>query len=56
MKQSNVIVREKLVVGYWELTPMESGAGFSAPQDTATGKVKKYIPAANKQRTSWWTE
>ena len=34
MKRVKVIVRAKLVVGYWELIPMESGAEFSALQDT----------------------
>ena len=41
MKQSNVIVQAKFVVGYWELIPMESGAGLLAPQDTATVMVTK---------------
>ena len=39
MKQGNVIVREKLVVGYWELIPMESGAELLDPQETATVRV-----------------
>ena len=30
-KQSKAIVQEKLVVGYWELIPMESGDELSAP-------------------------
>ena len=32
INQGKVIVRAKLVVGYWELIPMESGAELSAPQ------------------------
>ena len=39
MNRGKVIVRAKLVVGYWELISMESGAEFSAPQDTATVRV-----------------
>ena len=31
MNQGNVIVREKFVVGYWELIPMEPGAELLAP-------------------------
>ena len=34
-----MIVRAKLVVGYWELIHMESGAELSAPQDIATVRV-----------------
>ena len=39
MKRGKVIVRAKLVIGYWELVPMESGAELSALQDTATVRV-----------------
>ena len=39
MQQGKVIVRAKLVVGYWELIPMASGAEFSAPHDTTTVRV-----------------
>ena len=35
---------------------MESGDEFSALQETATVMVAKEITAANKQKTSWWTE
>ena len=56
MKQGKVIVQEKWVVGYWELIPMESGAGLSAPQDTATVRVSEERQAAKKQRNCWWTE
>ena len=41
MKQGKVIVQAKLVVGYWELIPMESGAVLLDPQDTATVRVTK---------------
>ena len=39
MKQGKVIVRENLVVGYWEFIPMKSGDEFSAPQDMSTFRV-----------------
>ena len=41
MKRGKVIVRENLVVGYWEFIPMESGAELLAPQDTATVRVSE---------------
>ena len=56
MKRVKVIVRAKLVVGYWELIPMESGAEFLAPQDTAPVRVAVERRAAKKQRNHWWTE
>ena len=56
MNRSKVIVIAKLVVGYWDLIPMESGTGFSVPNDTYTVRVETEIPTAKKQRTSWWTE
>ena len=49
MKQSKVIVREKLVVGCWELITMESGAELLAPQDIATVIVSEERPPTNKQ-------
>ena len=39
MKQGTVIFQSKLVVGYWELIPMKSGAGLLALKDTATVRV-----------------
>ena len=51
-----MIVQEKLVVGYRELIPMESGAELSAPQNTATFRVAEERPAAKKQMNYWWTE
>ena len=56
MNKSKVIVQEKLVVGYWELIPMEPGAELLAPQDTSTVRVEEEIPTAKKQRNYWWTE
>ena len=55
MKRGKVVVRAKLVVGYWELIPMESGAELLAPQDTATVRVAEERQAAKKQRNYWWT-
>ena len=56
MKRGKLIVQEKLVVGYWELIPMESGSGFSAPQETSTVRVAEKRLAAKKLRNNWWTE
>ena len=56
MKQGKVIVRTKLVLGYWDLIHMESGAEFSAPQDTVTIRVSEERRTAKKQRNNWWTE
>ena len=56
MNQSNVIVRVKLIVFYWDLILMESGAELSALLDMATVRFVEGIPAANKQGNYWWTE
>ena len=48
MKQVKVIVLEKLVVGYWELIPIESGAGLLAPKDTAIARVTEERRATKK--------
>ena len=56
MKRGKVIFRAKLVFGYWEMILMESGAGFSSPQETATVMVVEERRAAKKQRNYWWTE
>ena len=53
MKQSTVIFREKLVVGYWELIPMESGAELLAPQDIATVRVAEERTEKKKQINYW---
>ena len=50
MKRSKVIVRAKLVVGYWELIPIESGDELLAPQDISTVRVAEERPEARKQR------
>ena len=49
MRRGEVIVREKLVVGYWELIPMEPGAEILAPQDTSIVRVAKERREAKKQ-------
>ena len=56
MKRGKVIVQANSAVGYWELTPIESGAGLLAPHDTSTFRVTKVRLAAKKQSNSWWTE
>ena len=48
MKQGKVIVQEKLVVGYCELTPMDSGAELLAPQDTSTVRFVEERGASKK--------
>ena len=53
MQQSKVIVQAKLVVGYWELIPMESGSELSAPQDISTVRVLEERPVARKHRNYW---
>ena len=56
MKRYKVVVREKLVVGYWELIPMESGDAFLALQDTSTVRVAEERRAGKKNRNHWWSE
>ena len=41
MKRVKVIVRANLVVGYWELIPMESWDECSAPHNTYTVRVSE---------------
>ena len=48
-----MIVNAKLVVGYWELISMESGAELLASQDTSPVRVAKDTFLENKERTSW---
>ena len=48
MKQVKVIVLEKLVVGYWELIPIESGAELLAPKDTDIARVAEERRATKK--------
>ena len=56
MKRGKMIVGAKLVVGYWELIPMESGAELLDPQDTATVSVSEERRAEKKKTNYWWTE
>ena len=42
-----VKVKAKLVVGYWEFTPMESGADNSAERETATVTKQLEEPTEN---------
>ena len=56
MNRGQVIFQAKLVVGYWELIPMESGAELSAPQDTATVRFVEERRASKKHRNNWWKE
>ena len=56
MKRGKVISQAKLVVGYWELIPIGSGAELSAPQDTATARVAEERQAAKIHTNHWWTE
>ena len=48
-----VTVREKLVVGFGELIPMESGYYDSSYQYTATFTKDNEEPVTNLNRTSW---
>ena len=50
MKRVKVIIRENLVVGYWELIPMESWDECSAPHDTSTVRVSEDRRAESKKR------
>ena len=56
MKQIKVVVLEKLVVGHWELIPIEFWYKFLALQDTAAVRVSEEIREEKKQRNYWWTE
>ena len=50
MKRVKVIVRLNLVVGYWELIPMESWDEFSALHDTSTVRFSEERRAEKKKR------
>ena len=50
MKKMSVTVREKLVVGYWDLVRMESGADNSSEQDIATVTKELEEPSAKRNR------
>ena len=56
MKRGKVIFLAKFVVGYWELIPMESGAGLLAPHDTVIARVAEERRAAKKQSNNFWME
>ena len=56
MKRVKVVVRAKLVVGYWELIPMESWDECLAPHDTSTVRVSEERWAEKKKRIQWWSQ
>ena len=56
MKRVKVIVRAKLVVGYWELIPMESWDECLVPHDTSTVRVSEKRHSEKKKRIQWWSE
>ena len=56
MKRDKVVVRAKLVVGYWELIPIESRNECSAPIDTSTVRVSEERLAGKRKRIQWWSE
>ena len=56
MKRVKVILRSKLVVGYWELIPMESLDECSAPHDTSTVRVSEDRQAEKKKRIQWFLQ
>ena len=49
MNRDKVGVQAKLVVGYWELIPIESWDELLAPQDIATVRVAEEIRAVKKR-------
>ena len=51
-----VTVQAKLVVGYWELVPMEPGADNSPEHDTATVNKELEEPEEKRNRTLWWKD
>ena len=55
-KRDNVVVQAKLVVGYWDLIPMESCDEFSDPHDTSTVRVSEEIWAGKKKRNQLWSQ
>ena len=56
MKRDKVVVRVKLIFGYWVLIPMESGDELSDPQDTATVRVTDEKREGKKKGNNWWSE
>ena len=55
-KKMRVTVRTNLVVGYWELVPMESGSNNSSEQDTATVTKELEEPVSKQKKTLWCKE
>ena len=53
MKRVKLIVRANLVVGYWELIPMESWDEFSDPHDTSKVRVSEDRGAGKKKWNNW---
>ena len=56
MKIVKLIVRAKLVVGYWGLIPMESWDECSAPHDTSTVRASGERRVEKKKRIQWWSQ
>ena len=56
MNQSKVLVGARLVLRYWDLIPMVSGAELFDLKDTGIVRVSEEIPEANKWRSYWWTK
>ena len=56
IKQSKVIFQARLVVGCWELIPMESGIELLDPQETSTVRYAKDRTTEKKKSTSWYKE
>ena len=56
MKRVKVIVRANLVVGYWELIPMESWNELLDPHDTSTVRVSEERRSGKIKRTQWWSQ
>ena len=54
MKQMRVTVQAKLVVGYWDLVPMESGYDDSLDQDTDTVTKELEETSEKRKMTLWW--
>ena len=48
--------QSQMVVGYWELVSMESGADNSSDKYTATVTKQLEEPAEKRSMTLWWKE
>ena len=51
-----VTVQAKLVVGLWELIPMEPGYDNSEQQDTEVVNKENEERESKRKRTSWWKD